>query len=72
MGRAPTAPYGTATLLSKLRSAHSHEVRVSAERHALEAKRVYPGLSAETIERNFGNTAAEMLTPWLGVEAEST
>ena len=72
MGRAPTARYGTATLLSKLRSAHSHEVRVSAERHAREAKRVHSGLSAETTERIVGNTAARMLAPWLGVEAEST
>jgi hypothetical protein len=72
MGRAPTALYGTATLLSKLCSAHSHEVRVSAERHARAAKRVHPGLSRETTERIVGEAAAEMLTPWLGVEAEST
>jgi len=37
----------------------------AAERHAREAKRVYPGLAPETVRRIVGEMPAEMLAPWL-------
>jgi tetratricopeptide (TPR) repeat protein len=40
----------------------------AAERHAREAKRVYPELESETVERIVGGPAAEMLAPWLESE----
>lgn len=37
----------------------------AAERHAREAKRVYPGLAPKTVRRIVGEMPAEMLAPWL-------
>ena len=40
----------------------------AAERHAREAKRIYPGLSLETSDRIVGRSAAGLLAPWLDGE----
>jgi TolB-like protein/Tfp pilus assembly protein PilF len=40
----------------------------AAERHAREAKRIYPGLSPQTSERIVGRRAAGLLAPWLDGE----